>query len=127
MNNYMKQPIAIAYIKGGPLAPQIIGTVIFKDVPNGTEVYVYIQGLPKYQPAQPGQSPIGPHGFHIHEFGNCTIGNPNEPFGSTGGHWNPDNQPHGSVDSLDSLVNNNTMITTDYINNKNGQAYGKYA
>ena len=87
---------SIAYIRGGPLAPQLQGIIVFRDVPNGVEIYVHIQGLPAYQPSQSGKSPIGPHGFHIHEFGNCNIGDVEEPFLSAGGHWNPDHQPHGN-------------------------------
>lgn len=87
---------ATAKIMGGPLAPQLNGNVIFFDVPGGTEVYVEVSGLPPYQPAQDNKQPIGPHGFHIHEFGICEIGNPQEPFQSAGGHWNPTNQPHGN-------------------------------
>ncbi|WP_019121897.1 superoxide dismutase family protein [Brevibacillus massiliensis] len=86
---------AIARIQGGPLAPNLSGYVAFEEVPNGTEVYVEVNGLPPYQPAEAGQSPIGPHGFHIHENGSCDVGNPQNPFQSAGEHWNPDNQPHG--------------------------------
>ena len=87
---------AIAYLKGSPMYPQIRGIVIFTDVPGGTEVAVSVNGLPPYQPAPPGGDPIGPHGFHIHMFGNCLIGDPAMPFLGAGEHWNPDNQPHGN-------------------------------
>lgn len=88
--------LARAHIVGGPLAPQIRGYVIFRNVPGGTVVYVNISGLPPYHPAENDQAPIGPHGFHIHENGDCTIGDPENPFQAAGGHWNPDNQPHGN-------------------------------
>lgn len=84
-----------ANIRGGPLAPDISGFVNFYDVPDGTAIYVDIIGLPEYQPGN-SDSPIGPHGFHIHEIGNCEIGNPEEPFMDAGGHWNPDKKPHGN-------------------------------
>ena len=87
---------AVALIHGGPLAPEIAGSVYFADVPGGTEVYVNVRGLPPYQPALDGKPPIGPHGFHIHEFGNCTVGDPEKPFSAAGGHWNPTHQPHGN-------------------------------
>lgn len=97
MKNSTKSRItARSDIRGGPLAPQISGTVFFKDVPGGTEVVTEIKGLPPYQPAKGGYDPIGPHGFHIHEFGNCEIGDPANPFKAAGEHWNPDNQPHGN-------------------------------
>ncbi|TDX43621.1 superoxide dismutase family protein [Orenia marismortui] len=88
--------IACAKIKGGPLAPNIRGIVYFIPVLGGTKVSVGVKGLPPYQSAMDGEDPIGPHGFHIHEFGNCEIGDPNNPFQAAGGHYNPDNQPHGN-------------------------------
>lgn len=87
---------AVAEIRGGPLAPEISGTVWFHDTVGGTWVSAYITGLPDYQPAQPGQSPIGPFGFHLHEYGCCEIGDPENPFLAAGGHWNPTGQPHGN-------------------------------
>jgi superoxide dismutase, Cu-Zn family len=87
---------AIAKVAGGSLAPQITGVVLFEDAPGGTNVSVEVSGLPLYQPAQDGIPPIGPHGFHIHQFGACEIDDPQEPFQSAGGHWDPDNQPHGN-------------------------------
>lgn len=87
---------AIAFLHGGPLAPQISGYVIFKDVPGGTEVYVEVRGLPEYKPGKDGEAPIGPHGFHIHEGNCCDIGDKEDPFQAAGGHWNPDGQPHGN-------------------------------
>jgi Cu-Zn family superoxide dismutase len=90
------KPAAVARIRGGPLRPQINGIVLFYDVPFGTWVCVEVNGLPPYQPARNGIEPIGPHGFHIHEFGNCRVGNPQDPFQAAGEHWNPTNQPHGN-------------------------------
>jgi Cu-Zn family superoxide dismutase len=89
--------ITVAKIKGGPLAPNISGNVWFRDVPSGTEVCAIITGLPSYRPGTGTEPPpIGPHGFHIHEFGNCETGDPDNPFSVAGGHWNPINQPHGN-------------------------------
>lgn len=88
--------IGYALLQGGSLAPQISGVVWFVDSPYGTQVCVNVSGLPPYQPAQGGKSPIGPHGFHIHEVGNCQVGTPADPFPATGEHWNPDAQPHGN-------------------------------
>lgn len=87
---------AWAVIRGGPLAPQITGAVYFYDLPGGAWVYADVSGLPPYQPARDSMPPVGPHGFHIHEFGNCAVGDPADPFQSAGGHWNPYNQPHGN-------------------------------
>lgn len=94
--SYPTMYIPSAYIKGGPLAPNLKGIVYFYDVAGGTEVCTYIEGLPPYQPAQGDQAPIGPFGFHIHENDTCAVGDPTDPFMAAGGHWNPDNQPHGN-------------------------------
>lgn len=87
---------AVAYLKGGTLAPQIRGAVYFTPVPGGVWVHVRVHGLPPYKPAQDGQPPVGPHGFHLHEVGNCHVGDPEDPFQGAGGHWNPHHQPHGN-------------------------------
>lgn len=91
-----KKPMAIANVKGGPLRPQLEGVIRFFEVADGTWVCAEVNGLPPYQPATNGSDPIGPHGFHIHEFGNCQVGDPENPFQAAGEHWNPTNQPHGN-------------------------------
>lgn len=88
--------LVAAMIKGGPLAPNLNGMVTFEEVQGGTMVTAAIYGLPPYSPAENNMSPIGPFGFHIHDKGSCEIGNPNSPFEAAGGHWNPDDQPHGN-------------------------------
>lgn len=87
---------AVAHIQGGPLRPELRGVVHFMDVPGGTQVCVHVSGLPPYRPAQGNNPPIGPFGFHLHQFGDCTVGDPADPFMAAGGHWNPTNQPHGN-------------------------------
>jgi len=88
--------MAIANIKGGPLAERLKGTVLFTNVPGGVWVCVHVSGLSDYKAAKDGGQPVGPHGFHIHENGSCEVGDPEEPFKAAGGHWNPANQPHGN-------------------------------
>lgn len=90
------KPVAVAHIQGGPLRPQIKGVVNFFEVPGGAWVCTEVNGLPLYRQAGNGEDPIGPHGFHIHESGNCQAGDPQNPFQAAGGHWNPTNQPHGN-------------------------------
>ncbi|SEA64704.1 superoxide dismutase, Cu-Zn family [Thalassobacillus cyri] len=87
---------AHAKLEGGPLAEELKGDVNFYELPYGVEVFVQVQGLPKYQPGGNGKKQIGPHGFHIHEKGSCQVGDQKSPFEAAGGHWNPDNQPHGN-------------------------------
>ncbi|NIK28171.1 Cu-Zn family superoxide dismutase [Thalassobacillus devorans] len=87
---------ARARIQGGPLAEGLTGDVYFYELPYGVEVFIQVQGLPEYQPGENGKKQVGPHGFHIHENGSCQIGDESDPFQAAGGHWNPDNQPHGN-------------------------------
>ncbi len=87
---------ACAIIRGGPLALEINGVVYFIPVNQGTKVCVEVNGLPEYQPGDQDGFPIGPHGFHIHEFGSCEVGDPNNPFQAAGGHYNPTEEPHGN-------------------------------
>lgn len=84
---------AVAEVRGGPLAPQLRGTVRFQQMAEGVRVVATIDGLPPYTP---GLVPIGPHGFHIHETGDCTVGDATNPFTAAGGHYDPDSQPHGN-------------------------------
>jgi Cu-Zn family superoxide dismutase len=57
------------------------GKVTFSKADKGVKVAVRITGL------TPGK-----HGFHIHEFGDCSA-----PDGaSAGGHFNPSGEPHGA-------------------------------
>jgi len=59
----------------------VSGTVTFTGVPEGVRVVADLSGL------TPGK-----HGFHIHEFGDCS-----SPDGlSTGGHFNPSGSMHGA-------------------------------
>lgn len=87
---------AVAYVEGGPIAPDIQGIMIFTDVPGGTEIFAEVYGLPQYTPALGDNAPISPFGFHIHENGTCEVGDEANPFTAAGQHWNPTNQPHGN-------------------------------
>jgi Cu-Zn family superoxide dismutase len=60
------------------------GTVWFTAEPQGVRVRVRLEGL------TPGR-----HGFHVHEFGDCS-----RPDGtSAGGHYNPTGAPHAGRDA----------------------------
>lgn len=114
-----RSTISITQIKGSPQYPNLIGRVVFKDVPYGTEVYVEISGLPAYTPPRGKNQPIGPFGFHIHQHGVCDVGDPNSPFKSTGGHWNPTNQPHGNhAGDFPVLFSNNGYARMSFFTNK---------
>ena len=57
------------------------GTVHFAPEGDTVRVTVELTGLTP-----------GPHGFHIHETGDCSA----EDFKSAGGHFNPSEHPHGA-------------------------------
>ncbi|MDQ0177416.1 Cu-Zn family superoxide dismutase [Bacillus chungangensis] len=112
-------PAAYARVKGGPLAPGLKGYVVFTEVPNGTEVYVEVTGLPAYEPAKGKRPPIGPHGFHVHEHGNCEVGDKNNPFQAAGEHWNPTKQPHGNhAGDFPVLFSNDGYARMSFFTNK---------
>ena len=60
------------------------GVVTFTKVEGGVRVVADIEGL------TPGE-----HGFHVHEFGDCSAAS----AASAGGHFNPHNAPHGGPES----------------------------
>ena len=57
------------------------GTVWLTAVPGGVAVKASLKGLA-----------AGNHGFHVHEFGDCTAAD----GASAGGHFNPKGSPHGA-------------------------------
>lgn len=63
---------------------KVQGRVIFRIEDSGVRVIAHIKGL------KPGE-----HGFHIHESGDCSA----PDASSAGGHFNPENLPHGSPNS----------------------------
>ncbi len=63
---------------------EVTGTVTFAETDNGVRVQAEIEGLAE-----------GKHGFHIHQYGDCTA-----PDGtSAGGHYNPADNPHAGTDA----------------------------
>jgi superoxide dismutase, Cu-Zn family len=93
----------------------VTGTVTFSRTPNGIEVTADVMGL------SPGQ-----HGFHIHQFGDCTA-----PDGtSAGGHFNPENQPHAGPDQAKRHVGDLGNIEADSSGNahyKRADSYLKFS
>lgn len=65
---------------------EVRGVVTFTKVEGGVRVVAHIEGL------KPGL-----HGFHVHEFGDCTA----PDAGSAGGHFNPTNKPHAGPDDAE--------------------------
>jgi Cu-Zn family superoxide dismutase len=73
--------IAVLYPTAGN---KVQGVVSFSKERDGMVIEASIQGLTP-----------GLHGFHMHEFGDCSSQDAN----SAGGHFNPTNTPHGSPTS----------------------------
>ena len=63
---------------------KVTGNVTFISQNGAIRVVADIEGL------EPGQ-----HGFHIHETGDCSA----PDASSAGGHFNPDNAPHGAPEN----------------------------
>jgi Cu-Zn family superoxide dismutase len=63
---------------------KIKGIIHFTEENGAVKVESMVEGLK-----------AGPHGFHIHEVGDCSKAD----FASAGGHFNVSNSSHGSLDS----------------------------
>src|SRR5262245_45956286 len=59
---------------------KVAGKVVFTKVADGVEIAAELSGL------APGE-----HGFHVHEFGDCSMAD----GVCAGGHFNPEGKPHG--------------------------------
>jgi Cu-Zn family superoxide dismutase len=71
-------------VSGGPPENQARGTVTFERAANGgIVVHAALTGLA-----------VGPHGFHVHENGDCG----GMKAEAAGGHWNPKSTQHGGLD-----------------------------
>jgi Cu-Zn family superoxide dismutase len=74
------------------------GTVTFDRVDGGITISADIEGLA-----------AGEHGFHVHEFGDCSA-----PDGtSAGGHFNPEGAQHGAPTDQERHVGDLGNITAD--------------
>ena len=78
-----KVTMAIAVVQG--LGDhKVKGKVTFTQKNDGVEIVAELTGL------HPGE-----HGFHVHEFGDCSMADGK----CAGGHFNPTGMPHGGPDS----------------------------
>ncbi|HAW80287.1 MAG TPA: superoxide dismutase family protein [Balneola sp.] len=90
---------------------KISGTVHFDKTESGTKITAQVMGLSE-----------GEHGFHIHQYGDCSA-----PDGtSAGGHFDPENMQHNSRDAekrhvgdMGNLVSEGKESTTtlNYVDN----------
>jgi len=78
-------PKAIAVLSSAS-GSKVTGTVTFTKSGNEVKVVADVTGL------TPGK-----HGFHIHEFGDCS----DPKAESAGSHFNPDKHQHGAPDATD--------------------------
>lgn len=76
-----KKAIAVLHPTAGN---KVMGVVTFTKVDGGVKVVARVQGLTP-----------GDHGFHIHEFGDCSAAD----GASAGGHFNPDACEHGGPEA----------------------------
>lgn len=83
---------------------KIKGTVVFTSVPGGIKIVADIDNL------TPGK-----HGFHVHEFGDCSA----HDGSSAGGHFNPTGKKHGGPDSTERHVGDFGNLDAD----KSGHAH----
>jgi Cu-Zn family superoxide dismutase len=74
------------------------GTVTFTEVADGVQVHADITGL------TPGN-----HGFHVHEFGDCSAADAS----SAGAHFNPTNNPHAGPDAAERHVGDMGNVEAD--------------
>src|SRR2546427_6910973 len=65
---------------------KVSGTVTFTEEADGVKVHADLTGL------APGN-----HGFHVHEFGDCSAAD----AASAGAHFNPMKKPHGAPDAAE--------------------------
>lgn len=89
------KPYASATLHGNVLNPQISGTVRFYPAAHGTLVAAEVFGLPSEAWEKDAMKPAGPfYAFHIHTGAECGTDEGDDPFASSGSHYNPANQPH---------------------------------
>ncbi|PYK13214.1 MAG: superoxide dismutase family protein [Verrucomicrobia bacterium] len=77
---------------------KVSGTVIFTEEADGVQVRAEITGL------TPGN-----HGFHVHEFGDCSAADAS----SAGAHFNPTDNPHAGPDAAERHVGDMGNVEAD--------------
>src|SRR5689334_11774814 len=83
---FAQEPTKAVAVLSPTANSKVTGTVTFTQSGGEVKVVADINGL------TPGK-----HGFHIHEFGDCSA-----PDGaSAGSHWNPTKHQHGAPDASD--------------------------
>jgi Cu-Zn family superoxide dismutase len=91
----IKSAIAVLY---PTIGNKVTGTVRFNRTTGGVRVSGQIEGL------EPGE-----HGFHIHEFGDCSAPDAE----SAGGHFNPEGMRHGARNAEQRHIGDLGNVTAD--------------
>ena len=81
---------------------KVSGTISFTEVADGVQIQAEITGL------TPGN-----HGFHVHQFGDCSAASTNGSIFEYGGHFNPTNKPHAGPDAVERHVGDMGNIEAD--------------
>lgn len=98
-------PVTRAQVDLSPTANNTaIGAVTFYQFADGVRVVADLSGL------KPGS-----HGFHIHQWGDCSA----PDASSAGGHFNPTNEQHGAPDAAHHHVGDFGNVVAD----ANGKAH----
>jgi superoxide dismutase, Cu-Zn family len=87
--------VAVLHPTGGN---SVTGTVTFTEVADGVQIHAELASL------TPGK-----HGFHVHEFGDCSAAD----LSSAGGHFNPTQKPHAGPDSAERHVGDMGNVEAD--------------
>jgi Cu-Zn family superoxide dismutase len=107
----MPAPVTKAVCVVHPLGDnKVSGKVTFTETAGGVEVVADLTGLP------PGE-----HGFHVHQFGDCSMADGI----CAGGHFNPTNMPHGGPDDAQRHVGDLGNVTADASGNAHYQRVDK--
>ena len=77
---------------------KVSGTVTFTEVADGVQIHADITGLT-----------AGNHGFHVHEFGDCSAADAS----SAGTHFNPAKKPHAGPDATERHVGDMGNVEAD--------------
>jgi len=93
--NMIHKAVAVLHATAGNTAQ---GSVTFTQEEGGVRVVANLTGVPQ-----------GEHGFHIHEFGDCSAADGT----SAGGHFNPDNMTHGAQNASTRHVGDLGNVSAD--------------
>lgn len=104
---------AMAFIRGGADNKNLFGTASFTQKLNGVLVTTEVFNLPADQ-----QYGGAFHGYHIHTGSRC-IGNEQDEFADTGGHYNPKNYPHPyHAGDMPPLLSNNGYAYSSFLTSR---------